>query len=91
MARNIVIEPLCQTHIEKQDVEIVERKGIGHPDSIADGLAESVSRALCKMYIKRFDRVLHHNTDEAQVVGGQSAPAFGGGVLLEPIYILLVG
>ncbi len=91
MARNIVIEPLGKTHIEKQDVEIVERKGIGHPDSIADGLAESVSRSLCKMYIKRFDRILHHNTDETQIVGGQSAPAFGNGVVLEPTYILLVG
>ncbi len=91
MARNIVIEPLGKTHIEKQDVEIVERKGIGHPDSIADGLAESVSRSLCKMYIKKFDRILHHNTDETQIVGGQSAPAFGNGVVLEPTYILLVG
>ncbi|MCK4756901.1 MAG: methionine adenosyltransferase, partial [Thermoplasmata archaeon] len=34
---------------------------------------------------------LHHNTDETQIVGGQSAPAFGGGVVLEPAYILLVG
>ena len=38
MARNIVIEPLSAKYIEKQDVEIVERKGIGHPDSIAGGL-----------------------------------------------------
>jgi len=61
------------------------------PDSIADGLAESVSRALCKMYKERYGRILHHNTDEVEVVGGQSAPVFGGGSMLEPIYILLVG
>ncbi|KYK27320.1 MAG: S-adenosylmethionine synthetase [Candidatus Proteinoplasmatales archaeon SG8-5] len=91
MARNIVVEPLCCTPIEEQDVEIVERKGIGHPDSIADGLAESVSRALCKMYTDRYDRILHHNTDECQIVGGQSAPKFGGGVVLEPAQIILVG
>lgn len=77
--------------MEEQQVEIVERKGLGHPDSVADGLAESVSRALCKMYLKRYNRILHHNTDECQVVGGQSAPKFGGGAVLEPIYILLVG
>ena len=70
---------------------LVERKGVGHPDSIADGLAESVSRALSQMYIERYGRILHHNTDEVQVVGGQSAPKFGGGVILEPIYVLLVG
>jgi S-adenosylmethionine synthetase len=91
MARNIVVEPLCCTPIERQDIEIVERKGIGHPDSIADGLAESVSRALCKMYISRYDRILHHNTDECQIVGGQSAPKFGGGVVLEPAQVILVG
>ncbi len=91
MNRNIVVEELHQTPIEQCQTEIVERKGIGHPDSIADGLAESVSRALCKMYLKRYDRILHHNTDEVQIVGGQSAPRFGGGVVLEPIYILLVG
>ncbi|MCJ7607402.1 MAG: methionine adenosyltransferase [Thermoplasmata archaeon] len=91
MQRNILINELTHTTIEEQDVEFVERKGIGHPDTIADGLAESVSRALCKMYLDRYDRILHHNTDETQIVGGQSAPKFGGGSILEPAYILLVG
>jgi S-adenosylmethionine synthetase len=91
MTRNIIIEELDQTPIEQCRTEIVERKGIGHPDSIADGLAESVSRSLCKMYLKRYDTILHHNTDEVQIVGGQSAPSFGGGVVLAPVYILLVG
>ena len=45
MARNIKVEELLQTPIEKQQIELVERKGIGHPDSISDGLAEAVSRA----------------------------------------------
>jgi len=91
MGRNIFVEELDTTPIEKQAIEFVERKGIGHPDSIADGIAESVSRALCKMYVERYGRILHHNTDEAQIVGGQSAPVFGGGNILEPIYVLLVG
>jgi len=91
MERNIFIEELANDPIEQQGIEFVERKGIGHPDSVADGLAESVSRALCKMYRERYGRILHHNTDEVEVVGGQSAPKFGGGVILEPIYILLVG
>jgi len=91
MTRNIIVETIRDTPVENQNVEIVERKGIGHPDSVADGLSESVSRALCRMYIEKYDRILHHNTDETQVVGGQSAPKFGGGTILEPIYILLVG
>lgn len=91
MSKNIVVEEIDYTPVLDQRVELVERKGIGHPDSVADGLAESVSRALCKMYMDRYDRILHHNTDETQIVGGQSAPRFGGGIVLEPAYVLLVG
>lgn len=91
MARNILVEPLPTVHIENQAVELVERKGIGHPDSIADGVSESVSRALSRMYLDEFGRILHHNTDETQVVGGASEPRFGGGRVTQPIYILLVG
>ncbi len=91
MARNIKVEELLQTPIEKQQIELVERKGIGHPDSISDGLAEAVSRALCREYISKCGAVLHHNTDETQIVAGRSSPKFGGGEVLQPVYILLVG
>lgn len=91
MARNIKVEELLQTPIEKQRIELVERKGIGHPDSISDGLAEAVSRALCREYITKCGAVLHHNTDETQIVAGRSSPKFGGGEVLQPIYMLLVG
>jgi S-adenosylmethionine synthetase len=91
MGQNIVVEPLRTVHIEEQAVELVERKGLGHPDSIADGVAESVSRALSRLYLDEFGRILHHNTDETQVVGGASVPKFGGGRVTQPIYILLVG
>ena len=91
MARNLVLEALPTVHIEDQPVELVERKGIGHPDSIADGVSESVSQALSRMYLDEFGRILHHNTDETQVVGGASEPKFGGGKVTAPIYILLVG
>ena len=89
--RNIKVEKLVQTPVEKQQIELVERKGVGHPDSISDGLAESVSRALCKEYINKFGVVLHHNTDETQIVAGRSHPEFGGGEVIKPIYTMLVG
>jgi len=91
MARNIQVEPLRTVHIEDQEVELVERKGLGHPDSIADGVSESVSRALSRLYLDEYGRILHHNTDETQVVGGGSEPKFGGGRVTSPIYMLLVG
>ena len=66
------------TPVHKQDVELVERKGIGHPDSICDGLAEAVSRELSKEYVKRYGRVPHHNTDQVELVGGEAHPKYGG-------------
>lgn len=72
-------------------VEIVEQKGLGHPDSICDSLAEELSLALTREYAGRFGAVLHHNVDKALLVGGRAAPEFGGGEVLEPIEIFLAG
>lgn len=91
MAKNITVRELKEDPVEKRETEMVERKGVGHPDSVADGISEQVSRALCRYYVQHFGRVLHHNTDECQVVGGQSEPAFGGGKITQAIYVLLVG
>ncbi len=88
---NIVVETLDRSPYTETDVEMVERKGLGHPDTLADGIAESVSRALCREYMKRYGCILHHNTDEVQIVAGESSPEFGGGELIKPIYILLAG
>jgi S-adenosylmethionine synthetase len=73
------------------EVEVVERKGAGHPDSICDGLAETLSRDLCRVYIEACGRVLHHNVDKALLRAGRSAPALRGGQVLEPIEIYLAG
>ena len=91
MARNITVEEFGGIPVEKQKVEMVERKGIGHPDSLADGVAEAVSRALSKEYLKRYDCIFHHNTDQAEVIAGQSNPKFGGGEILTPQTLLVCG
>lgn len=89
--RNIRVEQAPGQAVEDQAVEIVERKGLGHPDSICDGVAEHVSRALAKAYIDTVGKVLHFNTDETQLVAGDSAPAYGGGAVVDPMYLLVVG
>jgi len=91
MDRNIRVEPIDRRAVEDQTIEIVERKGIGHPDSICDGIAEHVSSALAQTYLDRVGKVLHYNTDETQLVAGSSDAAFGGGEVREPIYVLIVG
>ncbi|HSJ96111.1 MAG TPA: methionine adenosyltransferase, partial [Myxococcota bacterium] len=66
---------------EAEPVEVVERKGLGHPDSICDALAEAFSLALSRFYREHFGRILHHNVDKVLLVGGRAEPAFGGGAV----------
>ncbi|MBE9516190.1 MAG: S-adenosylmethionine synthase, partial [Proteobacteria bacterium] len=61
----IRINLLTVQPVGQQTVEIVERKGIGHPDTICDALAEQLSSALCQFYLEHFGFILHHNVDKA--------------------------
>jgi len=72
-------------------VEIVERKGVGHPDTICDALAEELSRALCQFYLENFGFILHHNVDKVLLRGGSSKAVFKGGELLASIEIYMAG
>jgi S-adenosylmethionine synthetase len=89
--RNIVIEKTDLLPVEQQEIEIIERKCSGHPDTICDAICESVSRELSKEYKKKFGMVLHHNVDKALLVAGSSQPAFGGGKVTTPIKIIVSG
>ena len=71
--------------------EVVEHKGIGHPDTICDALAERLSVELSRHYLDRFGTILHHNVDKALLWGGAARPAFRGGELLAPMEIFLAG
>ncbi len=72
-------------------LEIVERKGIGHPDTICDALAEEFSVALSRFYVERFGMIMHHNVDKVLLRGGAAHAAFGGGRIESPIEIFLCG
>ncbi len=91
MSRNIQVEPIKWTPIEEQRVELVERKGLGHPDFIADSASEISSIALSKYYLSKYGIILHHNVDKVLLVGGQAKPRFGGGEVVHPIYIIVSG
>ena len=85
---NIFISEMCQPPMENQQVELVERKGIGHPDTMCDAIMEQVSIDLCKEYKAVFNRVLHHNIDKGMLIAGRSEPFPGGGRVLEMMRIL---
>lgn len=87
----LLLGPLERFPRITNDVEIVERKGLGHPDSVCDALAEELSVALCRYYLEQFGLVLHHNVDKVLLWGGVSRPEFGGGEILEPMELFLAG
>ena len=88
---DIIITALSVPSPASQPLEIVERKGLGHPDTVCDALAEALSRSLCRYYLDAFGLILHHNVDKALLWGGSSQAVFGGGRVTEPMEIFLAG
>jgi len=91
MERNIIIAEATGRYIEDLPVEIVERKGVGHPDSLCDGIAERVSLEYCRWCEENFGVLLHHNFDKVQLVAGDVDVKFGGGHIIRPIKIQIAG
>ncbi len=74
--------------MDKQPIEIVERKGKGHPDTITDGIMERVALELNKEYLRKFGGILHYNADKSLLAAGVTEPQFGGGKVIEPMLIV---
>ncbi|WP_326762782.1 methionine adenosyltransferase [Streptomyces phaeochromogenes] len=72
-------------------VEVVERKGAGHPDTLADGTAEAISRAYSRYCLEEFGAILHHNTDKTSLLGGAADVRFGHSELTAPVQVLVNG
>ncbi|MCS7129061.1 MAG: methionine adenosyltransferase [Candidatus Caldarchaeum sp.] len=91
MVSYVAVEPLDKTPVDQQEIEMVERKGLGHPDYIIDSACEEASVMLSHYYLKEFGRVLHHNVDKGLLVGGRAYNTFGYGRLDERITIIVAG
>jgi S-adenosylmethionine synthetase len=89
--RNIVVVEETGQSIEDIPVEIVERKGIGHPDSLCDGIAERISVEYTRWCQEYLGTLLHHNFDKVQLVAGEVEVGYGGGRMLKPIHIQIAG
>jgi len=89
--RNIVVTQAPGEYVDDLPVEIVERKGIGHPDSLCDGIAERISRDYSNWCLKNLGVQLHHNFDKVQLVAGEVDVRFGGGEMIRPIHIQIAG
>jgi len=88
---NIHVGEATQTPIEKLPIEIVERKGIEHPDTLTDRAAEETSVQYSKYCLENFGHIFHHNVDKAVLIGGQSRAWFGGGEIIAPMQLVIVG
>lgn len=90
----IIIQWFSMITLNKHHVppfEVVERKGLGHPDTLADGISEAISRSLCQFYLDEFGQILHHNVDKVLIIAGKSAPLFAGGTILKPPSVVVGG
>ncbi len=88
---NITISNNTHPILGMQEVEYVERKGIGHPDSLIDGIVESAAVELSKEYMNKAGAVLHHNIDKGLIVGGASEVSYGAGRITKPIEVIIAG
>ncbi len=89
MSEKIFIESAKATPTYKKQFEIVERKGIGHPDTICDLVMDKVSIELSKLYLKETGAIQHHNMDKTMLVAGNTEIQFGGGKVIKPMKLIV--
>lgn len=73
------------------EYDVVERKGIGHPDTLADLIAEEFSNRYSKYCLKEFGEILNHWSDKVVLSGGVSQINFGESTIAKPITAYLFG
>src|SRR3970040_2346701 len=89
MTNKIFNETVNNIPTFKKKFEIVERKGIGHPDTICELVMNQISVDLSKLYLKETGVIQHHNMDKALLAAGQSESNFGGGKIIKPMKMIL--
>ena len=77
--------------IDRSRFEIVERKGVGHPDTLTDGLAEAISSGYSRYCKDNFGAILHHNFDKLAITGGLVETEFGSSRVIKPATVIING
>jgi S-adenosylmethionine synthetase len=85
----IIVETYKGKSISEHRVEIVERKGTGHPDQICDSIMDAISVALSQAYLREFGTILHHNIDKSLLAAGRVEKFFGGGKVVQPMELII--
>lgn len=85
----LILETLSQLPVAQRRIELVERKGIGHPDTICDSVAEAISCALARMYLDRIGMIPHYNIDKALLIAGECRKKFGWAEQRKPMQLFI--
>jgi len=88
-APEILVEETIAPTPAESAIEIVERKGLGHPDTICDLVMEQISQSLAQAYFVKFGRILHYNCDKGLLAAGRVERRFGGGRVIEPMRLVI--
>jgi len=88
MTKPTILKATCDP-LADQPFEIVERKGLGHPDTICDAVMEQVAVELAQAYLKLCGRVLHFNADKGLLVAGEVDCRPGGGHVITPMRLVI--
>lgn len=89
MMAHPVLQRAAGPKTSELEVEIVERKGLGHPDTLCDSIMEQVAQALARMYLERTGAVRHFNCDKALLLAGDVNHRWGGGSVVEPMRLIM--
>lgn len=84
----LIMEALSVEAVQDRPFELVERKGLGHPDSICDAIVDEAARMLSRAYLDVFGSIQHFNLDKGLLAAGTAAPRFGGGSIDAPMRLV---
>jgi S-adenosylmethionine synthetase len=87
----VIVADAGRLPADRWTIEMVERKGVGHPDTLSDGVAEAISQAYSRYTLERFGHVAHHWVDKCMLIGGESRIRPGRGELIRPMKLIVVG
>lgn len=80
---------------EKSLFELVELKGQGHPDTLADTIATQLAIDYSNWWLEnggcKIETIPHYNFDKLLIAGGETKKKWGGGTTLEPAKVTLAG
>jgi S-adenosylmethionine synthetase len=78
-------------HPDATAYDVAERKGIGHPDSLADLVADAFSRRYAAICMEMFGAIPNHWVDKVTLVGAAARVRYGGYSILKPVDCYLFG